>query len=359
MNIELRNIEKTYSAPRKKGGPRVPPLGGVSRGDGKDGGPIAALQSVSITIPTGGIYGIIGKSGAGKSTLVRVMSLLEKADAGEVLFDGERVDTLTSKALYEKRRHLGMIFQNFNLFSSRTAGGNVAYPLEICGVSRGKIKERVEELLSLVGLSDKRDASVSTLSGGQKQRVAIARALAMNPDVLFCDEATSALDPQTTKSILDLIRGIQKHLSLTVVMITHQMEVVRDAASIISVIDKGRVVETGKTEDIFLHPQSEAAKEFLSAMVPDTKGGADDDGVVRWSEGGGAYILRFKDNLTDEPVLSEVSKRFGVEFNVRAGGVQRLSGGKVGTLLVDMAGERLDEALQYLFDSGVVVEKRG
>lgn len=344
MNIELRNIAKTYDAPRKKG---------------EDGGAVAALQDVSITIPTGGIYGIIGKSGAGKSTLVRVMSLLERADAGEVLFDGERVDTLQSKALYEKRRHLGMIFQNFNLFSSRTAGGNVAYPLEICAESRARIKERVEELLSLVGLSDKRDASVSTLSGGQKQRVAIARALAMNPDVLFCDEATSALDPQTTKSILDLIRDLQKRLSLTVVMITHQMEVVRDAASIISVIDKGRVVETGTTEDIFLHPKTEATKEFLAGMTPDTKEGAHPSGVVRWSEGGGAYILRFKDSLTDEPVLSMLAKKFGVEFNVRAGGVQHISGGKVGTLLVDIAGERLSEALQYLNNSGVVVEKRG
>lgn len=367
MNIQLCNISRTYNSPRR-----------VKDGV-KDEGSIHALRGVNLVIPTGGIFGIIGKSGAGKSTLVRVMSLLERADSGEVLFDGERVDTLTSKALYEKRRHLGMIFQNFNLFSSRTAGGNVAYPMEICGESRAHIKERVEELLELVGLSDKKDASISTLSGGQKQRVAIARALARNPDVLFCDEATSALDPQTTKSILLLIRDIQKRMALTVVMITHQMEVVRDSASLVAVIDKGQVVETGTTEDIFLHPKSETTREFLAGMSANApiqgagvkgierernairekeKEGAEEGEVVRWSEGGGYYILRFKDSLTDEPVLSLLAKNFGVQFNIRAGGVQHLQSGKVGTLLVDISGERLSEALEYLKKMGVVVEHK-
>lgn len=355
MNIELRGISKTYASARRAS---------LTASGGESGGAVHALQDVNIIIPSGVIYGIIGKSGAGKSTLVRVMSLLEKADSGEVLFDGERVDTLASNALYARRRRLGMIFQNFNLFSSRTAGGNVAYPMEICGESRAHIKARVDELLSLVGLESKRDASVSTLSGGQKQRVAIARALARNPDVLFCDEATSALDPQTTKSILDLIRDIQKRMALTVVMITHQMEVVRDAASLVSVIEGGRVVETGSTQDIFLHPKTAATKEFLSGMTPDTSARSEgkddfmDSGAVRWSDGGGAYILRFQDSLTDEPVLSALAQRFGIVFNIRAGGVQRLSNGKVGTLLVDLSGERLQEALDYLHEHGVVVERK-
>ena len=188
-------------------------------------GTVHAVDNISLKIPSNTIYGIIGKSGAGKSSLVRLISLLEKPDSGEVYYDNKRVDNLSEKELILQRRQIGMIFQNFNLFSSRTAGENIAYPLEICKMPKDQIAKRVEELLELVGLSDRKNAPISTLSGGQKQRVAIARALANKPEILFCDEATSALDPQTTRSILDLIREIQKKMNLTVVMITHQMEV--------------------------------------------------------------------------------------------------------------------------------------
>ena len=191
MTIELKNLVKTY---RKTS----------SAGD------VNAVKNVSLSIPSNKIFGIIGKSGAGKSTLVRLISLLEKPDAGEVWYNGERVDNLSEKDLIIRRRRLGMIFQNFNLFSSRNVAQNVAYPMEICGVPKDQIASRVSELLELVGLSDRALSPVSTLSGGQKQRVAIARALANKPDILFCDEATSALDPQTTHAILDLIRHIQQ-----------------------------------------------------------------------------------------------------------------------------------------------------
>ena len=206
---------------------------------------VNAVKGISLNIPSNQIYGIIGKSGAGKSTLVRLISLLETPDSGSVIYNDKRVDNLVGKDLLLQRRRLGMIFQNFNLFSSRTAGQNIAYPLEICGYSKNQIDVRVDEMLELVGLSDKKNAPISTLSGGQKQRIAIARALSTKPDVLFCDEATSALDPQTTKSILNLIRQIQEQMNLTVVMITHQMEVVRDACNLVAVLNDGEVVEQG------------------------------------------------------------------------------------------------------------------
>jgi D-methionine transport system ATP-binding protein len=248
-----------------------------------------------------------------------------------------------------------MIFQNFNLFSSRTAGQNIAYPMEICGFSKKQIDVRVDEMLELVGLGDKKNAPVSTLSGGQKQRIAIARALSTKPDVLFCDEATSALDPQTTKSILSLIRKIQEQMNLTVVMITHQMEVVRDACNLVAVLNDGEVVEQGSVDDIFIHPKSEVTKEFLANISQNQKA---DNQFVRWSKNGGKYILRFTGHLTGEPILSQMAKKFDVEFNIRAGGIQALPENKVGTLVTDILGtnEEIQKAISYLNEQGVIVE---
>lgn len=350
MEIELQQLEKAYAQ--------------------AGGGTVQAVRGVSLHIPSNEIFGIIGKSGAGKSSLVRLVSLLEKPDAGCVLYDGERVDTLSGKELIARRRRLGMIFQNFNLFASRNAAENIAYPLEITGTPRAKIAERTAELLELVGLTDRAKSPVSQLSGGQKQRIAIARALANNPDILFCDEATSALDPQTTQSILQLIRDIQKKMNLTVVMITHQMEVVRDACSRVAVISDGAVVETGSVEDIFLHPTHEATKEFLShlprsieterasASMHTAPAQTDSNGMIRWSEGGGNYLLRFAGALTDEPVLSALSRKFDISFNIRAAGIQPLPGSKVGTMLVDFDGtsEEIARAVAYLRENGIIVE---
>jgi D-methionine transport system ATP-binding protein len=233
------------------------------KGVSKQYGFVAAVDKVSLLIPRGSIYGIIGKSGAGKSTLLRIMSLLERPGEGEVYYGEERVDTLDGKELLSRRRKMGMIFQNFNLFSSRNVLGNISYPLEIAGFSKKAIHERVDELLEMVDIRDKKKALLKELSGGQKQRVAIARALAARPEVLFCDEATSALDPQTTRSILALIKELQSALRITVVLITHQMQVIRSICQHVAVLHEGRVAEEGKLDEVFNSPRTQAAKELI------------------------------------------------------------------------------------------------
>ncbi|MDR3303361.1 MAG: ATP-binding cassette domain-containing protein [Treponema sp.] len=226
---------------------------------------VSAVRDISLSVPDGAIYGIIGRSGAGKSTLLRLMSLLEAPDSGEVYYGTERVDTLKGKKLLTRRRTMGMIFQNFNLLGSRDVMGNVAYPLEIAGLSKQECAARVDELLDMVRISDKRKARLRELSGGQKQRVAIARALAANPEVLFCDEATSALDPQTTRAILDLLRELHQRLGLTVILITHQMSVIRALCGEVAVLDQGRIVEAGSVDAVFDDPQTQAARELIYA----------------------------------------------------------------------------------------------
>ncbi|MCL2472996.1 MAG: methionine ABC transporter ATP-binding protein [Treponema sp.] len=233
------------------------------KGISKIYGTVTAVRNVDLSIPPGCIYGIIGRSGAGKSSLLRTMSLLEKPDSGEVYYNNERVDTLSGMALLERRRRMGMIFQNFNLLSSRNAAGNIAYPLEIAGMQRKQIDKRVDELLDLVDIADKSKARLPELSGGQKQRVAIARALAVNPEVLFCDEATSSLDPQTTRSILALIQDLQQRLKITVVLITHQMEVIREICQEVAVMEEGYIVETGSMTSVFNTPKAAATREML------------------------------------------------------------------------------------------------
>jgi D-methionine transport system ATP-binding protein len=231
----------------------------------KSYGAVTAVKGVDLAVPPGCIFGIIGRSGAGKSSLLRVMSLLETPDTGEVYYNDKRVDTLRGIALLERRRKMGMIFQNFNLLGSRNASGNIAYPLEIAGLTKKQIDKRVDELLELVDIADKRKARLRELSGGQKQRVAIARALAANPEVLFCDEATSSLDPQTTRSILALIRDLQRRLKITVILITHQMEVIREICNEVAVMDAGLIMETGSVASVFESPKTTAAREMLHA----------------------------------------------------------------------------------------------
>ena len=238
--IVLKNISKSYSS-------------------------VTAVRKVDLEIPANCIYGIIGRSGAGKSSLLRTMSLLERPDTGEVYYGSERVDTLQGWALLEQRRKMGMIFQNFNLLGSRNTAGNIAYQLEIAGLHHRQIDKRVDELLEMVDITDKRKARMRELSGGQKQRVAIARALAASPEVLFCDEATSSLDPQTTRSILTLIRDLQKRLNLTVILITHQMEVIREICQYVAVMDEGYIVETGSVDSVFNAPKTNAARGLLHA----------------------------------------------------------------------------------------------
>ncbi len=314
------------------------------------------MDNISLEIPSHTIFGIIGKSGAGKSTLVRLISLLEPVDSGEIYYGDSRVDTLTGKLLRNQHKKIGMIFQNFNLFASRTAAGNIAYPLEIAGMPKRAIAAKVEEMLNVVGLEGRGNARVSTLSGGQKQRVAIARALAVSPDILFCDEATSALDPQTTRSILELLKRLQKDMNLSVVMITHQMEVVRDCCQQVAVIDNGAVAETGSVREIFSAPKSEVTKDFLMHINPLNP---EDTQLIRWSKNGGAYTLRFSGELTSEPVLSKISRDYGIEFNICAGGMQKVGETVVGTLFVDINGspEDMQKAFAYLNQNGIKVEE--
>ena len=319
----------------------------------RDYGSLHAVEGVSLNIPSNTVYGIIGRSGAGKSTLVRLVSMLERPDEGEVWYGDKRVDNLSKKELIEERRKIGMIFQNFNLFSSRTAAENIAYPMEICRKPKDWIKTRTEELLALVGLEGRGNAAVSTLSGGQKQRIAIARALACEPSILFCDEATSALDPQTTRSILALIKEIQKKMNLTVVMITHQMEVVRDACDRVAVLENGKVVEEGLVSDIFASPKSAVTKDFLSNLT-NVK-----DSIVKLSDKTGHYTLRFSSSTTSEPIISRVTKETGALFNIVAAGVQYIEDKKYGVMVLDIGpdGETEKKAVEMLKRSGVTVER--
>ena len=328
MEIRLRNLKRNY-------------------------GSLHAVDDVSLDIPSNTVYGIIGRSGAGKSTLVRLVSMLEKPDVGEVYYDDKRVDNLSKDELIQERRKIGMIFQNFNLFSSRSAEDNIAYPMEICHMDKEYIKQRTSELLALVGLEGRGKAPISTLSGGQKQRVAIARALAVKPSILFCDEATSALDPQTTRSILALIKEIQKKMNLTVVMITHQMEVVRDACDRVAVLDSGHIVEEGLVSDIFSSPKSAVTKDFLSSLTNVQ------ESVVRWSKEGGHYTLRFRGTKTDEPIISTVSKATGAIFNIRAAGVQNVEDEELGIMITDIGPDPgiAEKAVAMLRENGVTVEE--
>lgn len=328
MEIKLENLKKTYGA-------------------------LNAVDNVSLTIPSNTVYGIIGKSGAGKSTLVRMISMLEPPDSGRVLYDGKQVDNLTGKELIAQRRKIGMIFQNFNLFSSRTASGNISYPMEICGKDKDYIKKRTQELLQLVGLEDKKDARVSSLSGGQKQRVAIARALACEPSVLFCDEATSALDPQTTRSILELVRDIQRKMNLTVIMITHQMEVVRDSCDRVAVMEKGKIVEEGPVESIFAKPESEVTKDFLFHLTTAK------ESIFNFSDKGGFYTLRFPSNNTGEPVLSKVGRETGAVFNIITAGIQYIDGKQFGVMNLDIGPDKETEekAIAMFRNLGLGVEE--
>lgn len=243
-------------------------------------GPVSALQDINLHIGKGEIFGIIGASGAGKSTLIRCLNLLERPDTGSVEVGGVAITELKGKQLRLARRRIGMIFQQFNLLEAKTVYGNVAFPLRVAGFSRQETKRRVADILELVGLSDKADAYPSQLSGGQKQRVGIARALAVEPDVLLSDEATSALDPQTTYSILELLQDINRKLQLTIVLITHEMDVLRHICGNAAVIEGGRIVESGPVEQLFYRPESETAKQFVNIFNYYKDGNAEEKAVI-------------------------------------------------------------------------------
>lgn len=339
--IELAGIEKEYR--------------------GADG-PIRALKGVDLAVNAGEIFGIIGRSGAGKSTLLRCINMLERPSAGRVTVDGEEMTALSDHQLRAARKNIGMIFQHFNLISRRTAFENVAFPLELAGRTKEEIKATVLPLLDLVGLSDRKDQYPAQLSGGQKQRVAIARALASGPKVLLCDEATSALDPQTTRSILDLLRDINRRLKLTIVLITHEMQVIKEICDRVAVIEDGRIIEQGKVVELFVRPQTATAREFVRTIVSHdlppmlAAGGfspvpAEDSNLM--------LRLTFLGGSAEEPVIARLIRKFDVEVNILFGNIDTIQDSLFGTLVVELAGGQaaVKSALNYLqaHDLGIEV----
>ena len=313
-----------------------------------------AVKNVDLEIKKGDIFGIIGLSGAGKSSLIRLINRLEEPTSGKVIIDGVDITSLSKTELLEKRKKIGMIFQHFNLLSSRTVGENVAFALEIAKWDKNKIQERVKDLLELVELSDKINYYPNQLSGGQKQRVAIARALANNPDILLSDEATSALDPKTTKSILELIKSIQKKLGLTVVMITHQMEVIKEICNKVAVMSGGQIVEKGGVHHIFSDPQSDITKELIS-YLPST----DEKGIeVMKHKGQHIVKLKFLGVIAEEPIISQTIRKFDIDLNIISGSIDNLSTIQVGHLYVELVGnfEKQKQAIKWFEESGVIVE---
>jgi D-methionine transport system ATP-binding protein len=323
----------------------------------------AVLDGINLSIAEGSIHGIIGRSGAGKSTLVRCLNGLVKPSSGRIRVSDQEITGLDIGALRAARRRIGMIFQHFSLLSSRTAAGNVALPLEIAGVAKSEIDRRVPELLDLVGLSAKANAYPAELSGGQKQRIGIARALALKPDVLLSDEATSALDPETTEQILDLLQDINRRMGLTIVLITHEMDVVRRIADHVTVIEAGRIIESGPTFNVFAFPETETAKSFLSSIVAHelplevtrtlrAEATEATDPVLR---------IIFTGEAAHTPVLSDLVTRFGIRPNILHGRVDYIGGKPLGilTIVAEAIGDKQPAVAAYLSALGLHCEVIG
>ena len=316
-------------------------------------GPFDALKDVSFEIEKGDIYGVIGYSGAGKSTLIRMVNALETPTSGNVWVEGKDIGTLNQKELRNLRKGIGMIFQQFNLLESKTIYDNVAIALKLNGVSKKDIEKRVTELLDFVELSDKKYSYPGQLSGGQKQRVGIARALANNPSILLCDEATSALDPKTTDSILELLKKINEMLHITIVIITHEMNVIQKICNKVAVMDYGQVVETGSVIQVFSNPQSDIAKRFVGNLIRDVIPEPLVESIRR--ETRNSCLLRIKLENTDstEPLLWEINRRFEVETNILHSTINVIQGIVVGIMLVLFTGtdEEIEKAEQYILES--------
>lgn len=304
------------------------------------------LAGINLRIATGEIFGVVGLSGAGKSTLIRCINLLERPDSGRVLVDGQDMMALRGSELRRARQGIGMIFQGFNLFNRRTVRENVAFPLELAGVSKGEIEDRVSELLELVGLADKAKAYPRQLSGGQKQRVAIARALANNPKVLLCDEPTSALDPMTSQSILALLGDINRKLGLTIVLITHQMQVIKSICHRVAVVHGGNIAELGSVDDVITNPSSSIARHLLSTELPTGLGSK------------GCWRLSFAGAGAEQAILAKLVKETGIDINILAGSIERGWDKSYGWLLVRCDGdvEQQKTARKFLTGAGVAVE---
>ena len=341
--IKLNNITKIFTLPDKK---------------------LTALDNVSLHVPKGQICGVIGASGAGKSTLIRCVNLLERPTHGAVVIDDVDLTQLSDAELVKTRRQIGMIFQHFNLLTSRTVFENVALPLELENKSKVEIQEKTTALLALVGLSDKHNVYPANLSGGQKQRVAIARALASDPKVLLCDEATSALDPATTQSILKLLKEINRTLGITILLITHEMEVVKRICDQVAVIDKGRLIEQGTVSEIFSNPKTELAQEFISSTFHITLPEEYLENLSDTPKHAKSYpIIKFEftGRSVDAPLLSQASKKFGVELSILTSQIDYAGGVKFGFTIAEVEGDEdaITQTKVYLMENNVRVEVLG
>ncbi len=327
--IEIRNLTKKFEV---------------------EGNVVTALEDISLSIEKGDIYGIIGMSGAGKSTLVRSINYLEKPTEGSVLIDGVNLSELKEKELRKMRSGIGMIFQGFNLLEQRNVLGNVCFPLELMRISKKEARKKARELLKLVRLDDKERAYPSQLSGGQKQRVAIARALATDPRILLCDEATSALDPQTTSSILKLLKEINESTGITIVVITHQMSVITEICGKVAIIDSGKLAESGAVEEIFARPGSDAAKELISGKDIRYR-------PVKQLRAHETIRIVFRENSAYEPVLANVILKLGYPINILKADTQNIGGKAVGEMILGLPDdeEAGKEIIEYLKESGLIV----
>ena len=338
--IELKNISVTFQ---------------------QKGAQVNAVRNVDLTVKKGDVYGIVGYSGAGKSTLVRVINLLQRPTSGEVIVNNTDLLQLTDKQLREKRKSIGMIFQHFNLMNSLSVFDNVDFPLKYSGKSKADRRKKVLELLDLVGIADKANAYPSQLSGGQKQRVAIARALANDPEILLCDEATSALDPKTTLQILSLLKELNRKLGLTIVLITHEMQVVKEICNKVAVMENGEIIESGNVVNIFSQPQRELTRDFIRTATHIDQALDTIFSQAKFShlkENEIMIELSFIGDETDEPLIATLYSMFQVTANILYGNVEIIDNTPLGNLIIILSGEqsKRDEAIAYIQSQGVKVE---
>lgn len=334
--ILIQNVSKTYST--------------------KDGN-VQALKNVNLSIEQGDIYGIIGMSGAGKSTLVRCINYLEEPTEGKIFIKGKELGSFSKKELRKQREDIGMIFQHFNLLMQKSVLENICFPLYIHGKKKTEARKRAKELLEIVGLSDKAKAYPAQLSGGQKQRVAIARALASNPKILLCDEATSALDPQTTASILDLLKEINQKFGITIVIITHQMSVVREICSHVAIMKSGEVVEDGKVSEIFTHPKSDVARELISRDLGNDI--ENTEKVASTISKGKNIRIVFSENSSFEPVIANMILQFNEPVNILKANTKNVGGVAKGEMILGFQenSNNVDKMKEYLIERGLEIEE--
>lgn len=336
--IEIRNLTKIYTTPSHE---------------------VVALNDVSLSIQKGEIFGIIGLSGAGKSTLIRCINMLEKPTSGSISVNGEEITSLDKRDLRTARQKIGMIFQHFNLLSSRTVFDNIMFPLEIAKVPAKEAKAKVSELLELVGLEYKANVFPQQLSGGQKQRVGIARALANNPKILLSDEATSALDPQTTRSILELLKNINQKLNLTILLITHDMNVIKQVCDRVAVIDDSKIVETGEVLNVFSNPQTATSRSFLKAVMnKDVPEEILSNSLSGNNKNSKLIHVSFIGSSAGEPLISSMIRNFDIQANILFGNIDRVKDTPFGNLTLELIGEIniIEEAMTYLRTHGLEIE---